>query len=107
MARNLAEGNQSLEDSGLENDTNRECNFPPPKNSSHKFTDLAEEDNSTRDNHPPQNHNESQKKSFMKRPSENTAEGNAKKCKSFHPEPSTSGIHLNATTPVVQNKGSG
>ena len=31
----------------------------------------------------------------MKRPSENTAEGNAKKCKSFHPEPSTSGIHLN------------
>ena len=43
----------------------------------------------------------------MKRPSENTAEGNAKKCKSFHPEPSTSGIHLNATTPVVQSKGSG
>ena len=43
----------------------------------------------------------------MKRPSENTAEGNAKKCKLFHPEPSTSGIHLNATTPVVQSKGSG
>ena len=110
MARNLAEGNQWLEDSGLENDTNIEHNFPPsptPKNSSHKFTDLAEEDNSTRDNHPPQNHNESRKKSFMKRPSVNTAEGNAKKCKSFHPEPSTSGIHLNATTPVVQSKGSG
>ena len=47
LARNLAEGNQWLEDSGLENDTNRECNFPPPQNSSHKFTDLAEEDNST------------------------------------------------------------
>ena len=30
LARNLAEGNQWLEDSGLENDTNRECNFPPP-----------------------------------------------------------------------------
>ena len=55
--------------------------FSPPENSSHKFTDLAEEDNSTRDDHPPQNHNESQKKSFMKRPSENTAKGNAKKCK--------------------------
>ena len=68
---------------------------PPPKiNSSHKFTDFAEEDNSTQDDHPPQNDNESQKKSFMKRPSENTVEGNAKKCKSFHPEPSTSGIHL-------------
>ena len=47
MAHNLAEGNQWLEDSGLENDTNRERNFFPPKNSSHKFTDLAEEDNST------------------------------------------------------------
>ena len=47
MAHNLAEGNQWLEDSGLENDTNRDRNFFPPKNSSHKFTDLAEEDNST------------------------------------------------------------
>ena len=87
--------------------TQIECNFFPPENSSHKFTDLAEEDKSTRDYHPPQNYNETQKKSFMKRPSENTAEGNAKKSKSFHPEPSTSEIHLNATTPVVQSKGSG
>ena len=31
LARNLAEGNQWLEDSGLENDTNRERNFLPPK----------------------------------------------------------------------------
>ena len=30
LAHNLAEGNQWLEDSGLENDTNREHNFPPP-----------------------------------------------------------------------------
>ena len=80
---------------------------PPPENSSHKFTDLAEADNSTQDDHTPQNDNESQKKSFMKRPSENTAEGNAKKCKSSHPEASTSGIHLNATTRVVQSRGSG
>ena len=58
LAHNLAEGNQWLEDSGLENYTNRECNFFPPENSSHKFTDLAEEDNSTRDDHPPQNYDE-------------------------------------------------
>ena len=32
---------------------------PPPENSSHKFTDLAEEDNSTPDDHSPQNDNES------------------------------------------------
>ena len=31
LARNLAEGNQWLEDSGLENDTNRERNFFPLK----------------------------------------------------------------------------
>ena len=33
LACNLAEGNQWLEDSGLENDANRECNFflPPQK----------------------------------------------------------------------------
>ena len=31
LARNLAEGNQWLEDSGLENDTNREHNFFPLK----------------------------------------------------------------------------
>ena len=31
LACNLAEGNQWLEDSGLENDTNREHNFFPPK----------------------------------------------------------------------------
>ena len=32
LAHNLAEGNLWLEDSGLENDTNGECNFfPPPK----------------------------------------------------------------------------
>ena len=30
LAQNLAEGNQWLEDSALENDTTRECNFPPP-----------------------------------------------------------------------------
>ena len=31
LAHNLAEGNQWLEDSGLENDTNRMRNFFPPK----------------------------------------------------------------------------
>ena len=37
LAHNLAEGNQWLEDSGLENDTNRERNFPttPPKKIPH------------------------------------------------------------------------
>ena len=79
----------------------------PPPNSSHKFIDFEEEENSTQDDHPPENHNESQKKSCMKRPSESTSEGNAKKSKSFHPQPSTSGIHFNVTTHVVQGKGSG
>ena len=33
LAWNLAEGNQWLEDSALENDTTRECNFFPPEKS--------------------------------------------------------------------------
>ena len=46
LARNLAEGNQWLEESGLENDTTREHNIFPPENSSHKFFGSEEEENS-------------------------------------------------------------
>ena len=46
LAWNLAEGNQWLEESALENDTTREHNFFSPENSSHKFFDSVEEENS-------------------------------------------------------------
>ena len=52
LAQNLAEGNQWLEDSALENDTTREHNFFPPENSSYKFIDLEEEQNSIPKDHP-------------------------------------------------------
>ena len=45
----------------------------------------------------------------MKRPLEDTGEGNVKKSKTLHPpqeEPSTSGIEINLMTPIVQGKGS-
>ena len=59
LAQNLTEGNQWLEDSALENDTTRECNFPPlPENSSHKFIDLEEEENSIPKDHPNEHYNQ-------------------------------------------------
>ena len=95
LAWNLAEGNQWLEESALENDTTREHNFFSPENSSHKFIDSEEEENSIPKDHPNEQHNPSQHKSDMKRPLQGTGEGNAKKSKTFHPpqeEPITSGI---------------
>ena len=101
LAQNLAEGNQWLENSALENDTTRERNFFPPENSSHKFIDLEEEENSIPKDHPNEHHNQRQQKSCMKRPLEGTGEGNANKSKTFHPpqeELITSGIDFNVTT---------
>ena len=109
LAQNLAKGNQWLEDSALENDTTRECNYFSPENSSHKFIDLEEEENSIPKDHPNEHPSETQQKSCMKRPLQDTGKRNAKKSKTFHPpqeEPSTSGIDFNVTTPVVQGKGS-
>ena len=63
MAWNLAEGNQWLEESALENDTTREHNFFPPENSSHKFIDSEEEENSIQKDNPNEQHNPSQQKS--------------------------------------------
>ena len=70
LAQNLAEGNQWLDESDLENDTTRECNFFPPENSSHKFIDLEEEENSIQKDNPNEQDNPSQQKSNMKRPLE-------------------------------------
>ena len=101
LAWNLAEGNQWLEDSALENDTTREHNFFPPENSSHKFIDLEEEEISIPNDHPNEHHNQRQQKSCTKRPLEGTGEGNAKKSKTFHPpqeEPITLGIDFNLMT---------
>ena len=109
LAQNLAKGNQWLEESALENDTTRECNLFPPENSLHKFIDSEEEENSIQKDNPNEQHNLSQQKSKMKRLLEGTGEGNAKKSETFHPpkvEPSTLGIDINLTTPVVQGKGS-
>ena len=83
--------------------------FSPPENSSHKFIDLEEEENSIPKDHPNEHPNERQQKSCMKRPLQGTGEGNAKKSKTFHPpqeEPNTLGIDFNVMTPVVQGKGS-
>ena len=80
MAKNLAEGNQWLEESALENDTTREHNFLPPENSSHKF-DLEEEENSIQKDNPSEQHNPSQQKSNTKRPLEGTGEENARRTK--------------------------
>ena len=104
LAQNLAEGNQWLEESALENDTTREHNFFPPENSSHKFIDLEEEENLIQKDNPNEHHNPSQQKLNMKRPLEGAGEGNAKKSKTFHPpqeEPSKLGIEINLTIPVV------
>ena len=79
MAQNLAESNQWLEESALENDTIRECNFFPPENSSHKFIDSEKEENSIQKDNPNEQHNPSQQKSNTKRPLEGTGEGNAEK----------------------------
>ena len=91
LAQNLAEGNQWLEDSALENDITREHNFFLPENSSLKFIDLEEEENSIPKDHPNEHHNQRQQKSCMKRPLEGT----------FHPpqeEPIISGIDFNVMT---------
>ena len=97
LAQNLAEGNQWLEESALENNATREHNFFPHENSSHKFIDVEEEENSIQKDNPNEQHNPSQQKSNTKRPLEGTGKGNAKKSKTFHPpeeEPSTSGIEI-------------
>ena len=107
LARNLAEGNQWLEESALENDTTRECNFFPPENFLHKFIDSEGEENSIQKDNPNEQHNPSQQKSNMKRPLEGTGEGKAKQSTTFPPpqeEPSTLEIAINLTTPVVQGK---
>ena len=81
----------------------------PPQNSSHKFIDLEEEENSIQKDNPNEQHNSSQQKTNMKRPLEGTGEGNVKKSKTLHPpqeEPSTLGIGINLMTPVVKGKGS-
>ena len=70
LAQDLAQGNQWLEESALENDTTREHNFFPPENSSHKFIDSEEEENSIQKDNPNEQHNPSQQKSNMKRPLE-------------------------------------
>ena len=96
LAQNLAESNQWLEDSALESDTTRECNFFPPENSSCKFIDLEEEENSIPKDHPNEHH-----VLCMKRPLEGTGEGNAKKSKTFYSpqeEPITLGIDFNVMT---------
>ena len=104
LTQNLAEGNQWLEESALENDTTREHNFFPPENSSHKFIDSEEEKNLIQKDNPNEQNNPSQQKSNTKRPLEGTREGNTKKSKTLPPpqeEPCTSGIKVNLTTPVV------
>ena len=56
MAQNLAEGNQWPEESALKNDKTRMCNFFAHENSSHKFIDSAEEENSIQKDNPNEQH---------------------------------------------------